>query len=199
MQQTRITLVTGGSRSGKSAHALSLVGARNAGPDDPAAFVATCPVIDAEMQTRVARHQTERAGLGWETVEEETRLADAVRAIRATRPGRTILIDSLSLWINNLMYHAQTSGDALSEDRVSELARELIETCRATPGETILVTDEVGLGIIPENKSARLFRDLVGRCNQTIAALADVVTLVCCGIPVAIKTAPAFNQDREPQ
>lgn len=186
--KAQITLVTGGSRSGKSAHALSLAG-QSAGAG---VFLATCPVIDSEMRDRVQRHQTERSGLGWETIEEETRLAEAVASVRAKNPGRTILIDSLSLWINNLMFHSETEKNApLSEEDIIRLAGELITACRATPGTTVLVTDEVGSGIIPENNSARHFRDLLGRCNQTIAGLADAVTLVCCGIPVPIKSASA--------
>ncbi|MCR9141815.1 MAG: bifunctional adenosylcobinamide kinase/adenosylcobinamide-phosphate guanylyltransferase [bacterium] len=185
----QITLVTGGSRSGKSAHALQLAGTQSQPTGGRGVFIATCPVIDPEMRDRVDRHQAERAGLGWETIEAETQIAEAVERVRAADPHRTLLIDSLSLWINNLMFHAaQQKRPALTEEDVTRLAGDLIAVCRATPGETVLVTDEVGSGIIPENPEARRFRDLLGRCNQTVAGLADAATLVCCGIPVVLKS-----------
>ena len=193
---SQIHLVTGGSRSGKSAHALAL--ARNehtAPPDqDRRVFIATCPVIDGEMRERVQRHQQERMGLGWETIEEEVRLMEMVSRTRSAEPRATILIDSLSLWINNLMFHSG-EADRLTEASVAHEAAQLVALCRTHPGRTIFVTDEVGSGIIPESKTARRFRDLLGRCNQTVAGLADAVTLLCCGIPVPIKQ-PARDSER---
>lgn len=193
---SQIHLVTGGSRSGKSAHALGLARGENEVPPDEArrVFIATCPVIDGEMRERVQRHQQERAGLGWKTIEEELRLMEMVSRTRSEHPRATILIDSLSLWINNLMFHAG-EADRLTEETVAHEAAELVALCRTHPGRTIFVTDEVGSGIIPESKTARRFRDLLGRCNQTVAGLADAVTLLCCGIPMPIKR-PAGAPER---
>jgi adenosylcobinamide kinase/adenosylcobinamide-phosphate guanylyltransferase len=94
-----------------------------------------------------------------------------------------VLVDCLTLWINNLMYQEQTN----SEEEVQLRCKALIKAVRRHPGTIIFVSGEVGLGIVPENREARLFRDLLGRCNQLLAADADQVTLVACGLPLHLK------------
>ena len=176
----RIVLITGGCRSGKSAHAQgqaeSLAG--------PRLYVATCPVTDDEMRARIARHQEERRGRGWESVEQPVALAEA---IRNAGDAAVVLVDCLTLWINNVMYEAEEQGKEIGEDDVEGLCREVLAACRRREGTIFFVTNEVGMGIVPDNAVSRRYRDLVGRCNQMMAEGADEVTLVACGIPMTLK------------
>ena len=175
-----ITLITGGSRSGKSAFAQQQAEQINT----PRLFIATCPRIDPEMDERIHRHQQDREGLGWQTAEVPLRLAEE---LERTPAGTTVLIDCLTLWINNLMYEAEQNEQEISEDQMSALAEELARAARNHQGRVFIVTNEVGLGIVPDNPLVRHYRDLVGRCNQVIAAFADHVFLVSCGISLQIK------------
>ncbi|MDW7772001.1 MAG: bifunctional adenosylcobinamide kinase/adenosylcobinamide-phosphate guanylyltransferase [Desulfobulbaceae bacterium] len=176
----RITLITGGSRSGKSSFAQRLA------EEQPGSrlFLATCPVIDKEMEIRILRHVEDRRQGNWDTVEEPVHIA-----ARLALAGRydTVLIDCLTLWINNLQYEASAHNSELDEERVAVLAGSLVEAAGNHPGEVIMVTNEVGLGIVPGNRTARIYRDLVGRCNQCVGSAADRVYLVTCGIPLQIK------------
>jgi adenosylcobinamide kinase / adenosylcobinamide-phosphate guanylyltransferase len=176
----KITLVAGGCRSGKSAYALAT--AERLPP--PRAYVATAPALDEEMRQRIAVHQEARRGRGWETVEEQLDLAGALGRCREVR---VVLVDCLTLWINNLMHDAQQAGREVTETHIVERCREVLVAAGACHGAVIFVTNEVGMGIVPENELARRYRDLVGRANQTIAAEADAVTLVACGIPWHLK------------
>jgi len=183
-----ITLLTGGGRSGKSRLAVGLAAAS----PGPRLFVATCPPIDAELRERIARHQTERAQLGFETREEELDLAGVLRAA----PGfRAVVIDCLTLWVSNLLYRAEQTGQPLRVEDIAERALELLRACRDRDGRVILVTNEVGLGIIPENALARRFRDLVGRVNQVVARGADEVTLLVAGLPLHLKVSADGPQE----
>lgn len=176
----RIILVTGGSRSGKSDYARLLAESL----PGPRVFVATCPVVDEETAERIRRHREERAGSDWDTVEEPVHLSSAVRACT----GHTvILVDCLTLWVNNLLYHARESGNTLTEDHIVREASELMDACSTRNRTVIVVTNEVGCGIVPEDPITRLYRDLVGRCNRLVAQRADEVTLVSCGIPLHLK------------
>lgn len=98
-----------------------------------------------------------------------------------------MLIDCLTLWINNLMYEAEQKEQEISEDQTTALVEELALAARQHQGQIFMVTNEVGLGIVPDNPQVRRYRDLVGRCNQVIAAFADQVFLVSCGIPMQLK------------
>ena len=175
-----ITLITGGSRSGKSAFAQKLAEQESGAK----LFIATCPVIDDEMAHRIKRHIADRQEAGWMTSEEEVDVADR---LGKSRECKVILVDCLTLWVNNLMYHAEQESRKLEEDTVSARAAEVVKKAKEHSGRVFFVTNEVGLGIVPENETARRYRDLVGRCNQTIAAAADNVYLVSCGIPIQIK------------
>lgn len=176
----KVILVTGGSRSGKSAYAQKLAEEISG----PRAFVATCPVVDKEMAERIKRHQEARAEAHWRTIEETTHLADALRG--ASDCG-VILVDCLTLWINNLMYERSKSHWEVSEEDIEVICSEVLEACSELPGAVIFVTSEVGMGIVPGDPLSRRYRDLVGKCNQIIAAAADTVTLVACGIPLTLK------------
>jgi adenosylcobinamide kinase/adenosylcobinamide-phosphate guanylyltransferase len=175
-----IVLVTGGGRSGKSAYAQrfaeSLVG--------PRLFVATCPVIDAETAERVRKHREARASSDWETAEETVDLAGTIRRAKA---ARVLLVDCLTLWVNNLFYAADQAGGAFTEAEMAVRGRELLASCAEHPGMVIFVANELGMGIVPENALARRFRDCAGRLNQIIAAAAGTVTLVVAGIPFNLK------------
>lgn len=173
-----IILVTGGSRSGKSRHAQKLAesfaGKR--------LFVATCPLTDEEMKQRIERHRLDRQEAGWQTIEETVNLE---QVLHDNLDHEVVLIDCLTLWINNLLF--TDAGNELCEDSLAARTRLLLEACAARPGVVIMVTNEVGLGIVPENPLARRYRDLVGRCNQEVGAVADKVIITTCGIPMTIK------------
>jgi adenosylcobinamide kinase/adenosylcobinamide-phosphate guanylyltransferase len=178
----RIILVTGGCRSGKSRYAQALA----EGLPGRRVCVATCPVLDDEMRERIRRHRQARAAAQWDTLEAPVDLAQALDRAAAYD---VVLVDCLTLWVNNLMYEASERGQVVTEDEMARRCDEVLAAGRRHPGSTVFVTNEVGMGIVPENGLARRYRDLVGRCNQAIAAGADTVTLVTCGIPLTLKGA----------
>ncbi len=175
-----LTLVTGGCRSGKSRyaqHAAERLAGRRL-------FLATAPVLDAEMAQRVERHREMRRGRGWETLEETMAVADALRRADGFD---VVLCDCLTLWVNNLLYTAALANRELEEDEMARLAREVCAAARAGNAQVFLVSNEVGLGIVPGDALSRRFRDLAGRCNQEVAAAADSVVMLISGIPMHIK------------
>ena len=176
----KIVLVTGGARSGKSAYAQRLAETL-AGPR---AFIATCPVTDDEMRRRIRAHQRARKGGQFETIEEPVNLAAVLR-----RGGkyRVLLVDCLTLWVNNLLFEAAQRGRELDEAEIVRQSQAVLAACRRLDAHVIFVTNEVGLGIVPENALARRFRDLAGRCNQVFAAGAAEVTLLVSGLPLNLK------------
>jgi adenosylcobinamide kinase/adenosylcobinamide-phosphate guanylyltransferase len=175
-----LTLVSGGCRSGKSDFAGQLAEQT----EGRRLFIATSPCFDEEMKERIDRHRAVRANKGWQTVEEEF-FPD--RVILETDDETTILLDCLTLWISNLLLEREGKKEVLGEDKIIALAGQLLAACEKHNGSVIMVTNEVGLGIVPDNPLARKYRDLVGRCNQIIAGGADRVFLVSCGIPVQLK------------
>ncbi len=177
----KIILITGGSRSGKSAYAQKLAEAL----PGPRAYVATCPVIDPEMELRVKKHREARSAADWETIEEPVDLAGA---LSRTAAHRVVLVDCLTLWVNNLLYEAEGRGAIFTEEETAVRCREVIDVCGVFPGTVIFVTNELGMGIIPDNEPARRFRDCAGRCNQMLAAAAQTVTLVVAGLPLLLKS-----------
>lgn len=176
-----ITLITGGSRSGKSRFALENA-QQSAGPHT---FIATCPALDGEMTSRIRRHQAERDAR-WRTVEEQTELAACLTGLAAVP---VVLIDCLTLWVNNLIYHAGL--DRIDEDAVAAAAQALLTAAAPQQGRLLLVTNETGLGVMPANALARRFSDCAGRCNQIMAAAADEVVLMVSGLPLYLKGGPA--------
>ena len=173
------TLVIGGCRSGKSSHALYLADRiGNAGK----IFLATCIPRDDEMHQRVSRHRAER-GAGWTAVETPVFLSEAIRDIGPN--ADVLLVDCLTLWVSNLMMeHADPDAP---KDFLAVQTGRLMESLRAAACPVILVTNEVGAGIVPDNPLGRLFRDAVGQLNQQIAACVDQVIWMVAGIPVKIK------------
>ncbi len=177
----RLILITGGARSGKSSHALELAEALGS----KRLFVATCPSIDGEMAERVKRHKIERQGRGWTTVECETEL-------KTLFPERVsgfdvVLLDCVTLWVNNILYDHDRLGKSIDDQLIGQLCREWLDKTANYLGTVVCVTNEVGLGIVPDNALARKYRDLVGTCNQIIGRKADEVIFVSCGIPLHLK------------
>ena len=170
----RSLLVLGGARSGKSAYAQSLSEA--AAPER--LYLATAEAGDAEMAARIQRHREER-GAGWTTREEPLALAEALSA--EARPGRIVLVDCLTLWLSNLMLAGR--------DVEAEIAR-LAEALPALQGPAAIVSNEVGLGLVPETRLGREFRDAQGRANREVARACDAVVLVAAGLPRLLKPLP---------
>ena len=165
-----LTLVLGGARSGKSRHAEALVTAL----PQPWFYIATGEPRDNEMAARIAEHRARR-GAQWQTIEAPRDLAAALASVP---PGAAVLIDCLTLWLSNVML-----AGADVEAEAGRLEHALV----ARPGPVVLVANEVGLGIVPENALARRFRDAAGRLNQRLATVADRVVLLVAGIPVKVK------------
>ena len=178
---SKIILITGGARSGKSSYALELAESASA----KRLFVATCPKVDSEMSERVERHQEERRGRGWVTIESETDLPTVLS--EQTKDFDVVLIDCITLWVNNILFKNEGHSPPVDDHHIGQLCNEWLETARAFAGTVICVTNEVGLGIVPDNPLARRYRDLVGTCNQLIGRNANEVILVSCGIPLFIK------------
>lgn len=169
-----LTFVLGGARSGKTAYALGQASQAAQSVGGRLVMIATAEALDGEMAQRIARHQAER-GPEWTTREAPLALAEAVRALGA---DEVAVIDCLTLWLSNLMHH---------EADVAARVRELAEALARTPAQVVLVSNEVGQGIVPDNALARRFRDEAGWANQAIAAAADKAVLVVAGLPVTLK------------
>jgi adenosylcobinamide kinase / adenosylcobinamide-phosphate guanylyltransferase len=166
--------VIGGCRSGKSSHALEL--AENI--SGKRIFLATCIPYDDEMKERVSNHQQVRSR-DWITIEEPVDLSDAIMENAAT--SGVVLVDCLTLWISNLMMKN------ISQEEMVQEVRQLTRSIQDAPCSVILVSNEVGSGIVPENPLARAFRDSAGMVNQNVAAVANKVIWMVAGIPVVIK------------
>jgi adenosylcobinamide kinase/adenosylcobinamide-phosphate guanylyltransferase len=166
----QLTLVLGGARSGKSRYAEGLIAALL----PPWIYIATAEPGDAEMAERIALHRSRRGG-GWQTIEAPH---DLTAALATAAAGAPVLVDCVTLWLSNRML-----ADADMEAEVAGLEAAL--DGRRSPA--VLVSNEVGSGIVPDNALARRFRDLQGRLNQRLAARADRVVLVVAGLPIVVK------------
>ncbi|MDX2495885.1 MAG: bifunctional adenosylcobinamide kinase/adenosylcobinamide-phosphate guanylyltransferase [Desulfuromusa sp.] len=174
--------ISGGCRSGKSNYAQQ----RAEAVPGKRIYLATCPPIDAEMEQRIVLHQQQRVDRDWKTLEAPLELADAVKQ---ASDFDVILVDCLTLWVNNLLYLAEQEGNHLSEQIISDKCIELVAICRRRNQTIIFVTNELGMGLVPANSTARCYRDCLGRCNQTIARLADEAIFMVSGIPLTLKGA----------
>jgi len=179
-----LILILGGARSGKSRFAQSL-----RPKESPAVYLATCRVEDEEMRRRVERHQAERSP-NWITVEEPLALAHAVQA----RCGEAsfLLIDCLTLWLSNFCWEHRETPEA----ELERLACAEVEALAASSRDRrmVIVSNEVGSGIVPDHALGRRFRDLQGFVNQRAAALADQVFLTVAGIPLQLKPSAAHRE-----
>ena len=167
----RLTLVLGGARSGKSRYAESLV--RKLPP--PWIYVATAEALDEEMQARIAEHAARR-GDGWRTVGAPLDLVGAITAHGGS--GRPVLVDCLTLWLSNVLLAGKPVPDECDRLRAA---------LAAATAPLVVVSNEVGLGIVPETKLGRDFRDAQGRLNAEVAALADHVVFMAAGLPLVLK------------
>jgi adenosylcobinamide kinase/adenosylcobinamide-phosphate guanylyltransferase len=168
----QLTLVLGGARSGKSRHAESIITAQ----PPPWIYVATAQALDAEMAARIGAHRARR-GAGWTTIEAPRELA----ATLAAHSQAPILVDCLTLWLSNLM---------MADAPIDEEYDRLEQTLAQATAPVVMVANEVGSGIVPDNALARRFRDLQGALNQRIAARADNVVLLVAGLPLILKGRP---------
>ena len=170
-----IIFILGGCRSGKSRHALKLA------EDIPCrkkVFIATCLPLDEEMKKRIERHQRERERT-WTTVEVPVLLPEAI--IENSPKSDLILVDCLTLWISNILLETD------DQETISRHIHNLIHSIETAQCAVILVSNEVGAGIVPDNALARRFRDLAGHVNQNVAACSDKVIWMAAGIPVKIR------------
>ena len=178
-------LILGGARSGKSL----LAERRVAVSGRRVVYLATAEAKDAEMLRRIAHHRARRPA-EWECAEETLYLADRLRQL--ARPDTCLLVDCLTLWLSNLLFAGRAAAQAEAGEPVdcplfAGQTGALIETLPRLPGQVILVSNEVGWGIVPMHPVSRLFADEQGRLNQRVAALCDQVTLVAAGLPLELK------------
>ncbi|MBM3128329.1 MAG: bifunctional adenosylcobinamide kinase/adenosylcobinamide-phosphate guanylyltransferase [Chloroflexi bacterium] len=172
----RLTLILGGARSGKSDFAQAL--ARKRGGDD-VLFVATAEARDDEMRARIASHRAARPA-AWRTLES---LREIARALQSAANARVIVVDCITLWASNVLLADESNARA----EMSREVDDLLAWYRAHDAALILVSNEVGMGLVPDNALGRAYRDLLGAVNKKIAAAADEVFLLVAGLPVEIK------------
>jgi adenosylcobinamide kinase/adenosylcobinamide-phosphate guanylyltransferase len=170
-----IIFVIGGCRSGKSTYALQTA---EKVPAERKIFIATCVPQDNEMKQRVARHQKERSQ-NWLTVEEPLHLPEAI--LENSPKADVMLVDCLTLWVSNLLMETD------DEEKLEEAISQLIDTLEKATCPIVLVSNEVGTGIVPENRLARQYRDIIGLANQAVAKTAGKVIWMVAGIPVTVK------------
>ena len=175
----RTIFITGGARSGKSTFAEKL--ARGFGTS--LGYLATAQALDSEMDERIRGHRKRRGG-EWNTIEEPIHLSQALA--RCDGQYQVILVDCVTLWLSNLLFKYEDSGEH-SEERIYEDLQRLKGTLHGMVTPVILVSNEVGMGIVPDNSLSRMFRDIAGITNQALAGMADEVHVVISGIPLQLK------------
>ena len=182
----KATLIVGGARSGKSHYAMEL--ARKA--SGPVLFVATAEALDEEMRQRIEEHKRTRPA-GWRTLETPTRVGDGIR--QEIGDARVVIIDCITLLVNNILreHHspdsAKEKADAI-EQAVAEEINALTECFNEVEASFIIVSNDVGSGIVPADGVSRLYRDLLGKANQMLAQRADEVIMMVAGIPLPVKS-----------
>jgi adenosylcobinamide kinase/adenosylcobinamide-phosphate guanylyltransferase len=174
---SQLILVLGGTRSGKSRFGLATT--RRLAEDGRAWFLATAWPGDAEMDDRIARHRRERPD-DWPTIEVGS---DLGAALAQTQPSEPVLIDGLTLWLSAVMGDDATGPDPVLDGPLAAA----LEAIAARPGPVVIVSDEVGWGIVPMHAGARVYRDVVGIAHQRIATMADEVHLLVAGLPIRLK------------
>ena len=173
--KNRLIFVTGGGRSGKSRYAQTIADEIKGRK----LYLATAHALDDEMKSRIEIHRMDRPA-GWNTVEETKHLSKAVKEI--DKKFEVILIDCITMWISNLLVI-----EDFSESEIMKELESFISNCKEFAGTVIVVSNEVGSGIVPDNRISRLFRDIAGKANQEIATAADNVYLVVAGVPMKLK------------
>ncbi len=177
-----ITLLLGGARSGKSSYAVKL--AENC--DGHVVYLATGISCDEEMKRRIEKHKNDRPD-SWETIEEPLDVENALKKV--SESADLVLLDCLGFWVSNLLLHYQSQGkeDSQIEDMVLTRILNMVSMAEETELEMIVVSNEVGMGIVPEGPLGRLFRDILGRANQTVAAHAHKALFFVAGLPIKLK------------
>jgi adenosylcobinamide kinase / adenosylcobinamide-phosphate guanylyltransferase len=178
-RQETSTLILGGARSGKSGYAEKMsigTGLAKVYIATAQAFDAQMQIFDVEMSERIERHKTDRQEHGWITFEEPVDVPHLI--LHEARPGRIILVDCLTLWLSNLMHHGKD---------VAAMQIHLLDALHEAQAPVILVSNEVGMGLVPETPLGRQFRDAQGRLNQAVAARSTRVVFVVAGLPMILK------------
>ena len=170
----KLTLILGGARSGKSEHAETLALNSNS----KVAYIATCMWKDGEMEERIKNHQKRRPS-SWKTVEEPKNIASIVPAI--DKNFDTVIIDCLTIYTSNLIF------EKLSRDEILQNITSMTDALKSASFNTIIVSNEVGMGIVPEQELGRKFRDIAGNVNKLVASVADEVLFIIAGIPMKLK------------
>lgn len=178
----KITLLLGGARSGKSRYALELAKSFKG----KIVLIVTAIPCDEEMRARIERHKKARPK-SFKVIEEPLNVKNVLK--RVDRSTEVILIDCLTLWVSNLMqnYQNKSKSSIELEERILSKVLQLASTLKAVKPKVIIVSNEVGMGIVPETQQGRLFRDILGRANQIMADLADEVFLLVAGLPIKLK------------
>jgi len=179
----KLILVLGGARAGKSTFALKL--AEESVKNGNVSFIATAQALDDDMKTRIARHRQERP-MEWQTIEEPYQLDTALLQAASST---VVIVDCLTLFVSNWLVRVE--DEIQCAEAVQRISESFLSSAKAQSGTVICVSNEVGLGIVPETQMGRSFRDLLGRVNQLFAAAADEVYLLVSGIPIRIK--PSSN------
>jgi len=177
----RLILLLGGARGGKSAYAMRLAQDGERAADDEVCFIATAQGLDEDMTKRIARHRAERP-TKWRTIEEPCQIDEALRQASG---ARIVVVDCLTLFVSNWLMRYDDEHEC--EQFVRRITRNFLALARTRQQTIICVSNEVGLGIVPDTGLGRVFRDLLGRVNQEFAAAADEAYLLIAGLPLKLK------------
>lgn len=190
MQERQMTLILGGARSGKSAYAEQL--AHTQAPGGEVLYVATAQAWDDEMAARIAHHQATRPN-NWRTLEAARDVGDAIQAALQQQPARVVLVDCLTLLASNVLVALPEDADEATAAAAMQREQAALLGAYANSQATwIIVSNEVGLGIVPAYALGRLYRDVLGRVNQDLAATADQVLFMVAGLPLPLKPGPGL-------
>ena len=177
----RMILLLGGARAGKSTYAMRLAQDGERTSVDEVCFIATAQGLDEDMTKRIARHRAERSP-HWRTIEEPCQIDEA---LRQASEARIVIVDCLTLFVSNWLMRHEDEHEC--EQFVRRITRNFLELTRTRQQTIICVSNEVGLGVVPDTDLGRVFRDLLGRVNQEFAAAADEVYLLIAGLPLQLK------------
>ena len=176
-----LILLLGGARAGKSTHAMKLAQDGERASGDEICFIATAQALDEDMTKRIARHRAERP-IHWRTIEEPCQIDEA---LRQASEARIVIVDCLTLFVSNWLMRHEHEHEC--EQFVRRITRNFLATASTRQQTIICVSNEVGLGVVPDTNLGRVFRDLLGRVNQEFAAAADEVYLITAGLPLQLK------------